>query len=59
VDDASWLVLGGELLRWAPGGYTDRRPATGEATLLTPPTSLHVLEAGWRGSVPLLHPSSG
>jgi hypothetical protein len=57
VDDEPWLVLGGELLRWTPGGYAERRPATGRAPLLTPPTSLHVLASGWSGSVPLLHPS--
>jgi hypothetical protein len=59
VDEDPWLVLGGELLRWTPGGYADRRAATGEARLVTPPTSVRVLEAGWSGSVPLLHPSSG
>jgi hypothetical protein len=56
--DDPWLVLDGELLRWTPGGYTERRAATGRAPLVTPPTSLHVLTAGWRGSVPLLHSSS-
>jgi hypothetical protein len=58
VEDAQWLVLDGQLLRWTPGGYTDRRPAAGRAAVLTPPTSLRVLEAGWSGSVPLLHPSA-
>ena len=29
VDGEPWLVLGGELLRWTPGGYTDRRQAAG------------------------------
>jgi hypothetical protein len=57
VDDEPWLVLGGELLRWTPAGYTDRRATVGRATLLTPLTSLHVLDSGWSGSVPLLHPS--
>ena len=57
VADDPWLVLRGELLRWTPAGYAERRPATGRATLLTPPTSLGVLESDWCGSVPLLHPS--
>ena len=52
------LVLGGELLRWTPGGYTERRPATGRATVLTPLSVLPVLASGWNGLVPLLHPSS-
>jgi hypothetical protein len=58
-DGAPWLVRGDELLRWTPAGYTDRvpRPArTGE--LLTPPSLVAVLRAGWAGEVPLLHPSA-
>ncbi|HZT93427.1 MAG TPA: hypothetical protein VE985_02980 [Gaiellaceae bacterium] len=58
IDEEPWLVLGGRLLRWTPGGYTDRRPAVRRAARLTPATSLRVLEAGWKGSVPLLHPSA-
>jgi hypothetical protein len=52
-----WLVLEGNLLRWTPGGYTERRDGVGRATVVTPATSLRVLAAGWSGSVPLLHPS--
>jgi hypothetical protein len=59
VDDEPWLVLGGELLRWTPAGYSERRPAIGRARLVTPTTSVSVLESGWRGSVPFLHPSCG
>ncbi len=59
VDGEPWLVLGGELLRWTPGGYTDRRAATGRAQVLTPPSSLAALESGWNGAVPFLHPSAG
>jgi hypothetical protein len=58
LEDAAWLVLDGRLLRWTPGGYTGRRAATGRAALLTPPTSLGVLDSGWSGGVPLLHPSA-
>jgi hypothetical protein len=57
-DGEPWLVLGGELLRWTPGGYTTRRPATGRAVVLTPLSVLPVLESGWTGLVPFLHPSS-
>ena len=53
-----WLVLGEELLRWTPGGYAERRPATGRARLLTPPSALPVLATGWNGVVPFLHPSA-
>jgi hypothetical protein len=56
-DDEPFLVLGGELLRWTPGGYTERRPRPrGNATLVTPPTSVRVLVSGWSGSLPLVAP---
>jgi len=58
VGEEPWLVLGGELLRWTPGGYRERVPANGRAALLTPPTSLLALASGWNGAVPFLHPSS-
>ena len=58
-EDAPWLLLGEELLRWTPAGYTDRRPRrAGAATVITPPTLLAVLRSGWSGAVPLLHGSS-
>ena len=55
-----WLVAGTRLLRWAPAGYTERRvrPRNGEATVVTPPSLLDVLRAGFTGAVPLLHPSA-
>ena len=57
--DEPRLVLGDDLLRWTPGGYTARaaRPA-GDAVLLTPPSLVHVLRVGWDGAVPFLHPSA-
>jgi hypothetical protein len=57
-DGEAWLVRGGELARWTPAGYTDRvkRPA-GPAAVITPPTLVAVLRAGWDGAVPLLHRS--
>ena len=59
LDGEARLVLGSELLRWTAGGYIERRPRLGgRVHVVTPPTSLHVLASGWRGSVPLLHPSS-
>ena len=58
-DEEPWLVLGSELLQWTPGGYANRcpRPA-GEALLITPPTTVDVLRAGWEPVVPFLHPSA-
>jgi hypothetical protein len=60
-DGRPWLVLGGELLLWTPAGYTVRepRPVRLEACLLTPPSLVEVLRAGWEPLVPLLHPSAG
>jgi hypothetical protein len=58
-DGEPWLVLGSELLRWTPGGYTQRiaRPG-GRATVITPPRRVDVLQSGWSGVVPLHHPSA-
>ena len=58
-DGAPWLVLGGALLRWTAAGYAERigRP-DGAARLITPPSLVELLRRGWRGAVPLLHPSA-
>jgi len=57
---APWLVLGADLLRWTPAGYTERRPrpTRQEAQLITPPSLVAVLRAGWEPVVPLFHPSA-
>jgi hypothetical protein len=59
-DGSPKLVLGDELLTWAPGGYVAREPRPrGSATLITPPALVAVLRSGWRPTaVPLLHPST-
>jgi hypothetical protein len=59
-EGAPWLVLGAELLRWTPAGYAERmpRPARKRAALVTPPSLVAVLSAGWQPLVPLLHPSA-
>jgi hypothetical protein len=53
------LLLGPELLHWTPAGY-DRRVARplGRARVVTAPSFRTVLASGWRGGVPLLHPSA-
>jgi hypothetical protein len=60
-DDHPWLVSGAELLRWSAAGYDARaeRPARCAATVITPPSLLAVLRTGWRGAVPLVHPTAG
>ncbi|MGZ4387806.1 MAG: hypothetical protein ACXVZL_00320 [Gaiellaceae bacterium] len=59
-DREPWLVLGPQLLRWTPGGYAERvpRPARERAEVVTPPSLVEVLRAGWEPLVPLLHPSA-
>ena len=55
LDGQPWLVLGSELLRWTPGGYSERRPRSGgRVGVVTPPTSLRVLASGWTGDLPFI-----
>ena len=59
-DGAPQLVLGSELLSWTAAGYAGRRPRpTGDqVTLITPPSLVAVLRAGWEEAVvPLFDPS--
>jgi hypothetical protein len=60
-EDHPWLVRGAKLLRWSPAGYETRarRPAHTRTTVVTPPSLLEVVHAGWHGAVPLLHPTAG
>jgi hypothetical protein len=59
-DGGPFLVLGSHLLRWTPGGYAERtpRPDRGSALVVTPPSLVGVLRAGWHGDMPLFHPSA-
>ena len=55
-DPRPFLVLGGALLAWTPGGYVDRlarSPATVE--VLTPRSTIEALRAGYR---PVYHPTA-
>jgi hypothetical protein len=58
-DGAPWLVVGNQLLAWTPAGYAARipRPTRERALIITPPSLVAVLRAGWDPLVPLLHPS--
>jgi hypothetical protein len=52
VDDVAHLVVGDDLWAWTPtlhDRYEHRRPrpTTGDATLLTPPSTVAVLQAGY------------
>ena len=56
IGGTPWLVYGGGLLAWTPGGYRDRRacgPATA-VTVITPRATVATLAAGYR---PVVHPT--
>ena len=57
---ATWVVVGGTLRRWGPGGYSEAVAVDGGARLdvLTPPSLVAVLRSSWEPVVPLLHPSA-
>ena len=52
--DADYLVLGDRLLRWTSFGYIEPipRPVDANVTVLTPPSTVKVLAAGYR---PVIH----
>ena len=54
-------MRGDALRRWTVAGYTDRapRPAAASGEVITPPSLVAILAAGWEPIVPLLHPSGG
>jgi hypothetical protein len=51
----SYLVVRGRALSWSPAGYCEAQNALQDAMLLTPPSTLRALSAGYR---PVLHPSA-
>jgi len=57
LEDAPFLVHGGRLLAWTPGGYLDRnaQAPAGEVTVITPRATVAVLAAGYQ---PVIHPSA-
>jgi len=59
-DGAPHLVLDTQLLRWTAAGYTarKRRPARGQARVITPASLVAVLQRDWQPLVPLVHPSA-
>jgi hypothetical protein len=57
LENEPWLVLGGGLRHWTPAGYEGRAPLPARGLVVTPQSLVEVLRAGWRGAVPLLHPS--
>ena len=60
VDDEPHLVLGPQLLRWSPAGYTAGaiRPAGTRTTVITPPSLVALLRTDRTPLVPFLHTSA-
>ena len=56
LEDCAWLVLGNSLRAWSADAYQDRRPrpTSGSVVVLTPPSIVAVLHAGYVAAV---HPS--
>jgi hypothetical protein len=54
--EESFLIAQGRPLLWSPSGYRAVKGAIGDAKLLTPPSTVRALAAGYR---PALHPSVG
>jgi len=55
VTDQSYLIARGRALLWSPAGYVEAGESVDDAMLLTPPSTMRALLAGYR---PLLHPSA-
>jgi hypothetical protein len=51
----SFLIVDGKALLWSPAGYRSVAHAIGGAMLLTPPSTLRALRAGYRA---VLHPTA-
>jgi hypothetical protein len=51
----SFLIVQGRALKWSPAGYRNAPNAIADAMLLTPPSTLRALSAGYR---PVLHESA-
>jgi hypothetical protein len=53
--DESFLIVQGRALQWSMGGYRRGERVIDDAMLLTPPSTLRAVSAGYR---PVLHPSA-
>jgi hypothetical protein len=51
----NYLIVQGRALQWSPAGYLETQRTINDAMLLTPPSIVRALSAGYR---PLLHPSA-
>jgi hypothetical protein len=55
LDGESYLIANGRVLRWSFDGYREAQNPIEDAMLLTPPSTLRALSAGYR---PVLHGSA-
>ena len=55
ADEASFLIIAGMPLLWTPSGYRTVKGGLKDAVLLTPPSTLRALAAGYRV---VIHPSA-
>ena len=53
--EESFLIVQGRVLQWSMAGYSETEIATENAMLLTPPSTLRAMSAGYQ---PVLHPSA-
>jgi len=53
--DEIWLIVQGKALLWSPAGYVEALESIDDSMLLTPPSTLRALQAGYR---PVLHPTA-
>jgi len=57
VEGSAFALRGSTMLRWSPSGYIETKPRPGgTATVLTPPSIVAVMSAGYRRR---WHPSAG
>ena len=54
-DDRAYLIVRGRALLWSPAGYREAAELPTGASLLTPPSTLRALAAGYS---PILHPTA-
>ena len=55
AEDRAYLIAGGRALIWSPAGYSKVSALPGTPSLLTPPSTLRALAAGYS---PILHPTA-
>jgi hypothetical protein len=55
IGTASYVIAGRRALEWTEGGYREGQNSLSAAKLLTPPSTVRALSAGYR---PILHPTA-